>query len=91
MQLAITYLQLGRSGEGLDILTNYHNLDPTDATVEYYLAALSTERLDYLKAWQYLKQAEILTQKRGHKPKALQSLKSALRNTCPDPHFNESK
>jgi tetratricopeptide (TPR) repeat protein len=85
MQLATSYLQLGKTAEALDILTRYHNIDPNDATVEYYLSALSLERLDYLKAWQYLKKAEDLTGKRDHNPKALKSLKSQLRKSCPDP------
>ncbi len=85
MQLAITHLQLGRTGEALEVLTRYHTLDPNDATVEYYLSALCLERLDYLKAWQYLKNAESLTQKREHAPKALKALKAELRKACPDP------
>ncbi len=85
MQLATTHLQLGKAGDALDILTRYHNIDPNDATVEYYLSALSLERLDYLKAWQYLKRAEDLTGKRDHNPKALKALKAQLRKTCPDP------
>ena len=85
MQLATTYLQLGRTGEALEVLTKYHNFDPNDATTEYYLSVLSLERLDYLKAWEYLKRAEMLTQKRGHSPKALKNLRAGLRKTCPDP------
>ena len=86
MQLATTYLQLGKAGDALDVLTRYHKIDPSDATVEYYLSALSLERLDYLKAWAYLKKAESLTQKRDHSPKALKALKAELRKTCPDPN-----
>ncbi len=86
MQLATSYLQLGRTGEALETLISYHNIDPNDATVEYYLSALSLERLDYLQSWKYLKKAEILTSKRNHKPKALKALKSELRNACPDPN-----
>jgi tetratricopeptide (TPR) repeat protein len=85
MQLAITYLQLGRTSEALDVLLRYHKIDPSDATVEYYLAALSLERLDYLKAWEFLKRAEQLTQIRDHHPKALKELRAELRKSCPDP------
>lgn len=85
LQLAITFLQLGRNSEALDILLKYHSIDPNDATVEYYLAALSLDRLDYLNAWNYLKKAESLTEERHHKPKALKALKAELRNMCPDP------
>jgi len=86
MQLATTYLQLGRTAEALEVLTSYHKIDPNDATVEYYLSALSLERLDYLKSWHYLKKAESLTKKRNHYPRALKSLKSGLRKSCPDPN-----
>ncbi|MBY0463229.1 MAG: hypothetical protein K2Q34_08625, partial [Alphaproteobacteria bacterium] len=61
-------------------------IDPNDATVEYYLAALSLDRLDYLKAWEHVKKAETLTQNRNHKPKALRALKAEIRKSCPDPH-----
>ena len=88
MQLATTYLQLGRTSEAFDTLLKYHKLDPNDSTVEYYLSALSLERLDYLKAWDHLKQAEKLTQSRNHKPKALKELRSELRQRCPDPTHN---
>ncbi len=86
LHLAITSLQLGRTAEALEVLNSYHSIDPEDATVEYYLAALSLNRLDYLKAWEHMKKAEALTQKRNHKPKALKALKTELRNSCPDPH-----
>jgi tetratricopeptide (TPR) repeat protein len=85
LHLATTSLQLGKTAEALETLTTYHALDPNDATVEYYLAALSLDRLDYLKAWEYLKKAEALTLKRNHKPKALKALKSEIRKSCPDP------
>lgn len=85
MHLATTYLQLGRTGEALDLLTSYHKLDPNDATTEYYLSVLSLERLDYVKAWEYLKRAETLTQERGHQPKALKALRASLRRACPEP------
>jgi tetratricopeptide (TPR) repeat protein len=86
MQLATTYLQLGRTAEALEVLTSYHKIDPNDATVEYYLSALCLERLDYLKSWQYLKNAEALTSARNHQPKALKALRSNLRKSCPDPN-----
>ena len=91
LQLAITYLQLGRNSEALDVLIRYHTIDPTDATVEYYLAALSLDRLDYLNAWVYLKKAEELTQERDHNPKALKALKAELRKVCPDPTLRKSQ
>ncbi|MBS0628879.1 MAG: hypothetical protein JSS30_01485 [Verrucomicrobia bacterium] len=84
MQLATTYLQLGRAGEAREILQKYHGLDPTDPTVEYYLSIVCAERHDYNKSWEYLKQAEQLTEKRDHKPLALRSLRNKLRTVCPE-------
>jgi predicted Zn-dependent protease len=46
MQMATTYLQLGRAGEAREILQKYHDLDPTDPTVEYYLSIVCAERHD---------------------------------------------
>ncbi len=84
MQLATTYMQLGRSQEALDTLETYHLIDPNDASVEYYLAMLCLTRLDYRKAWSHLKQAEKLTSQREHHPKALTALRHELRSVCPN-------
>ena len=85
LQLAVTYLQLGRAGEALTILTRYHQIDPNDPTVEYYLSIVSAERYDINKAWEHLKNAEAITAKRNHKPLALLSLRAKLRTLCPEP------
>jgi regulator of sirC expression with transglutaminase-like and TPR domain len=84
LQLAITWLQLGRGSEALDILEQYHKIDPHDATVEYYLAVLCMERFDYRKAWSFLKNAETLAAARDHHPKALKGLRQALKRVSPD-------
>ncbi len=87
LQLATTYLQLNQTGEALDILLRYHNLDPNDVTVEYYLSILSLQRLDYVRAWEFFRQALTLAKNRNHTPKALLSLQSEIRQLCPDPFF----
>jgi tetratricopeptide (TPR) repeat protein len=87
LQLAVTYLQLSRFGEAQEVLTRYHKLDPADPTVEYYLAIVCAERHDFNKAWEYLKQAEAITQNRGHHPAALRGLRNKLRTLCPEPPF----
>jgi tetratricopeptide (TPR) repeat protein len=84
LQLATTYLQLGRTFEALAILDKYHRIDPNDATVEYYLSALSLERLDYQKAWIHLKRAEKIVTERAHRPKALKALRYTLRALSPE-------
>jgi len=82
--LANTWLQLHRAGEALAALEQYHALDPTNASVEYYLAELYLERLDFKKAWLHLRSAEKLTEAREHHPKALLSLRQKLAEHCPE-------
>jgi regulator of sirC expression with transglutaminase-like and TPR domain len=85
LHLATTWLQLGRTSEAKEILESYHKLDPHHSIVEYYLAVLCIERLDYNQSWSYLKQAESLADVRGHRPKALRSIRENLRRSCPEP------
>lgn len=85
MQLAITWLQLGRKSEALEALLQYHKIDPKNAVVEYYLSMICIERFDYPKAWEFLKNAEALTQARQHNAKALRSIREALKRICPEP------
>lgn len=82
--LAGTWLQLHRTGEAMQVLERYHEIDPTNASVEYYLAELYAERLDYNKAWRHLRLAEQLTKERDHDPKALLSLRQQLVEYCPE-------
>lgn len=77
-QLAITCLQLNRSSEALQSLKRYHDLDANNPTVEYYLAALYTHRMNYSQSWHHLQQAEQLTSARNHHPKALKELRRFL-------------
>src|SRR5262249_43319129 len=58
LHLATTFLQLGRGNEAKEALEKYHKIDPENAIVEYYLAILSLERLDFNRAWSYLKKTE---------------------------------
>jgi len=85
LQLAVTYLQLARAGDALKVLKRYHKIDPNDPTVEYYLSIVCAERHDFNKSWEYLKNAEAITAKRDHKPRALRGLRLKLRTLCPDP------
>ena len=84
-QLATTWLHLNRSMEAMQTLENYYALDPTNATVAYYLTILSLQRLDFNRAWKYWHQANRLTQERNHRPKVLKELHSHLKRLCPDP------
>lgn len=82
--LAGTWMQLHRAREALQALEHYHALDPTSPSVEYYMAELYAERLDYNKAWYHLRIAESLTQTKDHEPKALLSLRQKLVECCPE-------
>lgn len=81
--LAASWMQLHRCGEALETLAEYHELDPNDPTVEYYLAALYAERFNFPKAWSHLRSAEAITAARGHYPKALKELRKQLQKKAP--------
>ncbi|MCB1107238.1 MAG: hypothetical protein KDK76_03995 [Chlamydiia bacterium] len=83
--LAITHLQLGQGEEALETLNRYHDLDPNNPMVEYYLSIVSLNRFLYQEAWKHLKQAEGITRKRDHDPHCLKGLRHALRPLYPDP------
>jgi regulator of sirC expression with transglutaminase-like and TPR domain len=85
LQLATTWLQLNRASEAKEVLERYHAIDPHSSIVEYYLAILCIERLDYNQAWSYLTSAESLVCSRDHLPKALKAVRESLRRVCPEP------
>lgn len=82
--LAGTWLQLHRTAEALQALKRYHDIDPSNATVEYYLAALYAERLDYNNAWKHFRLAENIVKKRDHNPDAILELHQELSRQCPE-------
>lgn len=84
-QLAITWLQLNRSMEAVQTLETYYALDPTNATVAYYLTILSLQRFDFNQAWKYWHRANKLTLERKHNSKILKELHIHLKRLCPDP------
>jgi tetratricopeptide (TPR) repeat protein len=82
-QLAVTFLQLGRHGEALAALERYHELDPTDPLVEYYLAVLSFERHDFPNAWSHLALAQAAVKRMDYSPRPLRELQTALKLVSP--------
>lgn len=82
LHLALTWLQLGRAKEALELLKRYHQAYPEDPEAEYYLAVLYLQRMDYLKAWKHLHQTERLLLKKQYYPKILQELRHALTLQC---------
>jgi tetratricopeptide (TPR) repeat protein len=85
LQLAVTWLQLHRTKEALEILARYDSLDSTDPEVNYYLAVLYGQRHMYQKAWHHLQQAERIVHRRQHDPKALKDLRLNLATSYPEP------
>lgn len=83
LQLAVCHLQLGHLAEGLKVLEKYHEIDPSDATVEYYLSVLYLERFDLKASWKHWKLAKELTLAREHNPRALKEIKTALLRHSP--------
>jgi regulator of sirC expression with transglutaminase-like and TPR domain len=85
LQLAVSWLQMGRANEAREILEKYHAIDPTNCVIEYYLSILCLQRYDYNRSWNYLKQTEALLTEREHKSQALRGVKDALRRVSPTP------
>lgn len=82
-QLAVTYLQLGRSHEAYQILEQYHDIDPKDPTVNYYLSLICIKRFKFEKAWTYYKEVDHLLSLHNHHPRALKELHLELRHLYP--------
>lgn len=85
LQLAVTWLQLGRGKEALEALQKCYDLDPKDPTLNYYLSILSLQRLSYQRSWDYLTNTKEILISNEHNPKMLRSLEFQLRQVYPDP------
>lgn len=83
LQLAITWLQLERSNEALEVLLHHHQIDSKNPIVEYYLAMLCIQRLDYNRAWEFLKTTEAILSSKNHHPRALRQVREHLRRLSP--------
>lgn len=82
--LAVTWLQLHREREALEILQRYHQVESHDPTAEYYLSMLYARRLDYNSAWKHFNLVEEITKKRNYFPKQLKSLRQELSLLSPE-------
>jgi len=79
--LAVTWLQLGRKKEALEILNQYHELDPLNPIVEYYLTHLNFVRLKPAKAKRHYKGLKFLLEKEGHNPEIIRDLAGLLKTS----------
>lgn len=82
--LAITWLQLKRTGEALTALKKYEILEKRDPSAYYLLAQLAASRADYPGSWSYLHQAEELFKSSDKLPKTLKELHRELANHSPE-------
>lgn len=84
LQLAVTWLQLHRMGEALDILNRYHQLDAEDPEVNYYLTILYAQRFDYGRAWDHFHQLEKILHAKEYAPKLLKDVRRQLNQFSPE-------
>ena len=77
--LAITWLQLNRKKEALEVLQSYHYLDQTNLTVEYYLTYLNFIRLKPNLARRHFKGLKYLLEKENHEPECLKEIAMMLK------------
>lgn len=85
LQLAVTFLQLGRTQEAYDTLLTLYRQDAANPIVAYYLSIICMHRMDYTGAWKYYLACEKITKEASHHPRALRELQSQLRRACPSP------
>jgi len=84
MALATCWLQLHREGEGLDILLRLDQIESQDATLQYYLAVLHAQRIDYPRAWHHYQKTHALLTQVNHNPRALRDFKRELSLLSPE-------
>jgi regulator of sirC expression with transglutaminase-like and TPR domain len=85
LELAVSYLQIGRKKEALNALETYHQISQTNSVVEYYISSIAMERMNYNKAWKHLQNAEDILKSRNHTSKILRNLRTQLCCTSPEP------
>jgi tetratricopeptide (TPR) repeat protein len=78
LELGSLCASLGGGKEAIEALIQYHHLDSSNPSVEYYLAELYFIRYDYKNAWFHLKIAEQLTSAKNYYPNDLKQLRLAL-------------
>ncbi len=77
--LAVTWLQLGRKKEALEVLNRYHEVDSTNPIVEYYLTHLNFVRLKPAIAKRHFSGLKFLLEKENHHPTCLKELTLMLK------------
>jgi regulator of sirC expression with transglutaminase-like and TPR domain len=88
LQLATSYLQIGREKEATSVLKRYQAIDPQSPLVNYYLSELSLQRHDYHSAWEFFYLASSLLKAQNHFPKVLKNLRMTLNQISPPSENN---
>lgn len=84
LNLAMTWLQLHRLGEALEILNVFQAIESEDPEAHYYLSVLHAQRRDYPNAWHHLQKAEEIARSHDYDPKMLKELRRELLQSCPE-------
>lgn len=84
LQLATLSMQMRHYRRALECLENYHQIDDRNVSVEYFLAVIYAERMDYTRAWNHLRHTEKLLSLRGHTPKAVELFRRELTALAPE-------
>lgn len=84
LSLAVTWIQLHRLGEALEVLERFHSIDASDPEVHYYLSVLYGMRYNYPQSWYHLQQAETILKKNNHHPKILREIRRELLTNSPE-------
>lgn len=84
LNLAVTWLQLHRIGEALEVLNTFQAIDDGDPEANYYLSVLHAQRRDFPKAWHHLQKAEAIVKAHQYNPKILKDLRRELLKSCPE-------
>ncbi|MDP1880624.1 MAG: transglutaminase family protein [Parachlamydiaceae bacterium] len=87
-QLAMIWIQLHRTGECIETLNRFLELDQTDPEVHFYLAILYAQRRHYPKAWHHLMETEKIVKAKNYEPRVLKDLRRELVMECPAPMEN---
>lgn len=84
--LAGAWLALNRSKEAYEVLLKYHEIDPSNPVVEYYLAALALERMLLEDGKKHLQKAQQLLKEQSYFPDILKNLYLSYKKE--DPTFD---
>lgn len=84
LNLAVTWLQLHRISEALEVLKSFLAVENGDPEAHYYLSVLHAQRHDFTNAWHHLQKAEEIVKAHQYQPKILKEVRRELLKCCPE-------